>query len=143
MIERIWNKLTQLEKLKRLKNANAWGYQFANSTVRWRGLTEYVQNLLLSQEKKDQKLTQRKMCNNCGTEVKTWWELECCNMNPEGLVKEPMPHGNEIEGTTTCEDEYCDPRYPEIDDSEITEKYVKEHSVHERCCECQQFMEAM
>ena len=47
-----WNKMTQKEKLVKLKNANAWGYQNLNSTLKWNELTPHVQGLLLSQENK-------------------------------------------------------------------------------------------
>lgn len=42
-----WNQLTQDEKLTKLKNVNAWGYQNWNSLAKWNELTPHVQGLLL------------------------------------------------------------------------------------------------
>lgn len=51
-ISTYWNKMTQKEKLKKLKNVNAWGYQNWNSIAKWNELTPHVQGLLLSQGNK-------------------------------------------------------------------------------------------
>lgn len=90
-----------------------------------------------------QELHTDKYCADCEKIVETYWELWSCDKNPEGLTKPPMPHGNIIDDTITCDDEYCNPTDGEVDKSEITPEYVRTHEVHERCCECDQFMESM
>lgn len=93
-----------------------------------------------------------KLCRQCDKKVETYWELLFCDKNPNGVTmgKECKDHGNEIDGTTTCEDDYCHPseevivKLSELTD-ENTEKieYIRTHEVNERCGECHQFMECM
>jgi len=83
-------------------------------------------------------------CRQCDKNVATYWELDYCEKNPEGLISEPTEHGNKINGVITCEDGYCNPRQAIIDDNTLTTKgYIRTHEVHQRCEECDQFMESM
>ena len=61
------------------------------------------------------------------------WELWCCDKNPKGVIPEP-PHGNEIDGTITCTDEYCNPRDEHLENP--TEEYIRTHEAHSRCTKC-------
>lgn len=61
----LWNKMPQEEKLKNLKNVNAWGYENWNSIATWNELTPHVQGLLLSQKK-----MKKMICCNCNKERK-------------------------------------------------------------------------
>ena len=89
-----------------------------------------------------EELLSEKYCVQCKHVVKTYWELESCDKNPKGLLEEPKPHGNEIQGTPTCEDDYCNPKYTKLNEKEITKEYILQHSVFERCSICNQFMES-
>lgn len=73
---------------------------------------------------------QRSYC--CNAELE--WEIWGCDKNPEALIPEPKDHGNEIEGTITCDDDYCHP-FDEIVD-EPTEEYIRTHECHSRCTKC-------
>ena len=79
-----------------------------------------------------------KFCGDCNKQVETYWELAYCDKNPEGLLTEPMKHGNEIDGTITCEDDYCNPGRQVVENP--TEEYIKTHEVEERCKECDQYI---
>ena len=48
------------------------------------------------------------VCWNCGLSA-SYFELLYCDKNPNGS-KICENHGNEIDGMTTCEDEYCNPQ---------------------------------
>lgn len=63
-----------------------------------------------------------------------------CKMNPDGKIPQIKPHGNEIDGVTTCEDDYCQPDTCVID-KPLTPEYISHHEVHERCSECHQMQD--
>lgn len=90
-----------------------------------------------------QELHASKYCADCGKIVETYWELCSCDRNPTGLSDPPTEHGNNIDGTITCEDDYCNPCFDEVDKEMISPDYIMSHEVNERCCECGQFMESM
>lgn len=64
----------------------------------------------------------------------TYYQLWFCDKNPKGLLNNPKPHGNEIDGVTTCEDDYCRPNtkiigYP-------SDYFLNTHECVEKCTEC-------
>lgn len=73
----------------------------------------------------------------CNAEM--YYELWSCNKNPEGRTDkefmENYDHGNDIDGTTTCEDDYCNPQYERIEPTD--QNYIENHEVHERCGLCE------
>lgn len=88
--------------------------------------------------------TKPKFCPQCQEITASYFELDTCDKNPEGLVNCSIEHGNDIEGTITCEDDYCNPQYEAIDPEDIESvQWLKDHEVHERCSSCEQFREAM
>ena len=76
----------------------------------------------------------------CNADV--YYEVWFCEKNPDGLLDgAAMPHGNEINGTTTCEDDYCRPDTKAIDDP--SDEYMKTHEGVERCTKCHNMTEGM
>lgn len=63
------------------------------------------------------------------------WELWTCDKNLKGEIPEPIPHGNSIEGTTTCEDDYCSPT-TEVLDYIPSDEFIRTHECHSRCSSC-------
>jgi hypothetical protein len=63
-----------------------------------------------------------------------YWELWFCNKNPEGLRNEPREHGNIIDGTITCSDDYCHP--DTATEQQITAEQYNKHEYHGRCSKC-------
>jgi hypothetical protein len=68
----------------------------------------------------------------CNADI--YYELWFCDKNPEGVCDVKEPHGNEIDGVTTCEDDYCRPDTAVVDDP--TDEYLKTHECVQRCTEC-------
>jgi hypothetical protein len=85
----------------------------------------------------------QKFCADCDKNVETYWELCFCDKNEDGLSSGLVGHGNEIDGCTTCEDDYCRPDHTEVDKDRLSPEYIRTHEVDERCSECHQFMECM
>ncbi len=88
----------------------------------------------------------QKFCPQCKKNVETYWELLFCDKNIEGLSENLGSHGNEIDGTTTCEDDYCNPSETQVelsDDPIERAEYINTHEVFERCSNCHQFWESM
>ena len=83
---------------------------------------------------KGEELTSKKYCHECKEVQKTYWQLNNCEKNPEGLEDFKGYHGGNCDNT--CEDEYCNPESLEVDDEDITAEYVKEHRVFELCTVC-------
>jgi len=78
----------------------------------------------------------KKYCGNCDKNQIVYWEIWYCDKNPDGLSSGMGNHGNDIDGTTTCEDNYCRPQTDQVDNDKINEEYVKTHEVHPRCRVC-------
>ena len=87
-------------------------------------------------------------CSNCGIQ-QVYFEIWFCDKNPQGLNDLDVDHGNEIEGTITCEDDYCRPdtrRADEIDEmktKEESEHFVWEHEGSFRCSKCHSIIDPL
>ena len=79
-----------------------------------------------------------KYCHECNEVQKSYWELNYCDKNPQGIDPMDWLHGNDDE----CSDEYCNPDSATVDVSEIDPEYVKGHAVHERCAVCHQYFDS-
>ena len=86
----------------------------------------------------DEQLTWKKYCHECHEIQETYWELNFCDKNPDGIDIDTPYHGND----DMCEDDYCNPDSVPVDDEKITKQYVKEHAVFERCVQCHQYFDS-
>ena len=84
-------------------------------------------------------LTSKKYCHECNEVQKTYWELNHCKKNPKGIdLFSCDEHGND----GTCEDAHCSPESTPVESKDINPKYLKEHSVYERCVQCHQYFDS-
>ena len=94
----------------------------------------------------DEELTFKKYCHECKEIQETYWELNHCEKNPEGIdvltkgidILTAEQHGND----GTCEDGYCNPESTEVEKQGITVSYIKDHAVYERCVQCHQYFDS-
>ena len=94
----------------------------------------------------DEELTFKKYCYECKEIQETYWELNHCEKNPEGIdvltkgidILTAEQHGND----GTCEDGYCNPESTEVEKQGITVSYIKDHAVYERCVQCHQYFDS-
>ncbi len=63
------------------------------------------------------------------------WEVWTCVKNPHGIIPEPNDHGNEIDGTITCDDDYCQPTDLQLEGTP-TDEFIRTHEAHSRCSKC-------
>ena len=82
-------------------------------------------------------LTSKKYCHECHEIQDTYWELNHCEKNPEGIDLFEN-HGND----ETCEDGYCSPESTVVESEYITVQYIKEHAVFEKCESCHQYFDS-
>ena len=87
----------------------------------------------------DEQLTGKKYCHECHKIQETYWELNHCEKNPQGIDVFTGNHGND----DTCEDGYCNPGSDVVENENITIQYVKSHAVYERCVQCHQYFDSM
>ena len=87
----------------------------------------------------NEELTSKKYCHECIKVQETYWELNYCEKNPQGIDVFTGNHGND----NTCEDGYCNPESATIESKDITVQYIKEHAVYERCVTCHQYFDSM
>jgi len=83
-------------------------------------------------------LTSKKYCHECEEIQDTYWELNFCDKNPQGIDVPTIQHGND----DTCEDGYCNPESFTVESKHITKQYVKEHAIFERCTQCHQYFDS-
>ncbi len=105
-------------------------------------ITEIVEECLKSKPYNayvmtSEELTFKKYCHECKEVQETYWELNYCEKNPEG-IDIFTEHGND----ETCEDEYCNPESTAVENKDITIPYIKSHAVHERCVQCHQYFDS-
>lgn len=87
-------------------------------------------------------MRRRKVCPECrraGEDV--YQVVPACDFNPRGLADGFLiPHGNIIDGTTTCEEDYCHPRDIPLDvfrESEGARAIPQEVFTYCRACNMQ------
>ena len=79
------------------------------------------------------------LCPQCNIVQEAYFEVWCCDKNPNGLTFTNTTHGNEIEGCETCEDDYCRPDavVPCLPSSrKKAEEFIDSHEGALRCHEC-------
>lgn len=85
-----------------------------------------------------EELISKKYCHECKEIQETYWELNFCEKNPEGTDVLVEDHGND----NTCKDEYCNPESIPVEKESVSESYIKEHAVYERCVKCHQYFDS-
>ncbi len=87
----------------------------------------------------DKELTGKKYCHECKETQETYWELNFCDKNPQGMDVFTGHHGN----NDTCEDGYCNPESTPVESKDINNAFISNHAVHERCIKCHQYFNSM
>lgn len=80
----------------------------------------------------------KKYCHECKLVCETYWEINYCSKNPQGIDIPKTEHGND----NTCEDGYCNPESMMVELENLTTPYIKEHAVYERCVKCHQYFDS-
>lgn len=126
----------------KMSSSMKWAAEDAFSDQLHRTIPEIVVEYLKSKPYNQdgmttEQLLHKKYCHECEEIQQTYWELNYCEKNPEGIDNFLGDHRND-----GCEDEYCNPKSDPVESDIITTSYIKEHAVFERCVKCHQYFDS-